>query len=119
MIAAADPITCVAYAKEKNLYNLDCWKRLRHLIKKEKQLTRAIKQSKIRQVRHSQKYMFGYLIPRYYTEALEFDKANNNSKWYDRTDVGMDSIHSYALKSTTRPSLIDTRKLLMHLKTTI
>ena len=38
-IAADDPtpITCAAYAKKKNLYNLDGWKRFRHLIKKEKQ----------------------------------------------------------------------------------
>ena len=50
VIAADDPITCAAHAKDKNLYNLDGWKRFRHLIKKEKQLTRAIKQSKIRQV---------------------------------------------------------------------
>ena len=35
-IAADDPITCAAYAKEKNLYNLDGWKRFRHLIKKGK-----------------------------------------------------------------------------------
>ena len=60
VIAADDPITCAAYAKEKNLNNLDGWKRFRHLIKKEKQLTRAIKQSKIRQVRHAKKYMFGF-----------------------------------------------------------
>ena len=57
VIAADDPITCAAYAKEKNLYNLDGWKRFRHLIKKEKKLTRAIKQSKIRQVRHARKYI--------------------------------------------------------------
>ena len=36
VIAADDPITCAAYAKEKILYNLDGWKRFRHLIKKEK-----------------------------------------------------------------------------------
>ena len=35
-IAADEPITCAAFAKEKNLYNLDGWKRFRHLIKKEK-----------------------------------------------------------------------------------
>ena len=95
VIAADDPITCAAYAKEKNLYNLDGWKRFRHLNKKEKQLTRGIKQSKIRQVRHAKKYMFGYLIPRNYIEALEFDKANNSSKWYDATKAELDSIHSY------------------------
>ena len=57
-------------------------------------MTRAIKQSKIRQVRHAQKYMLGYLIPRNYTGALEFDKASNNSKWYNATKAEMDSIHS-------------------------
>ena len=59
---------------QKNLYNLDGWKTFRHLIKKEKQLSRAIKQSKLRQVRHAKKYMFGFLIPRNYIEALEFEK---------------------------------------------
>ena len=78
VIAADDPITCAAYAKEKNLYNLDGWKRFRHLIKKEKQLTRAIKQSKIRQVRHAKKYMFGFLIPRNCIEALESKRKNNS-----------------------------------------
>ena len=96
VIAADDPITYAAYAKEKNLYNLDGWKRFKHLTYKEdKELTKAIKQSKIRQVRHAKKYMFGYLIPRNYTEALEFDKGNNNSKWYDATKAEMDSIHAY------------------------
>ena len=28
------------------------------------------------------------------TEALGFDKANKNSKWYDATKAEMDSIHS-------------------------
>ena len=39
--------------------------------------------------------MFGFLIPRNYTEALEFEKANNNSKWSDATRAESDSIHSY------------------------
>ena len=65
-------------------------KELGTLIKKEKQFTRTMKQSKIRQVRHSQKHMFGYLIPRNYTEALEFVKPNNFRKWYDATEAEMD-----------------------------
>ena len=36
--------------------------------------------------------MFGYLIPRSYKEALEFDKENNNTKWVDATREEMDSI---------------------------
>ena len=95
VIDADDPITCAPYAKEKNLYNLDRWDRFKSIIKKDKKVSRAIKQSKIRWVRHSQEYIFGYLIPRSYTETLEFDKANNNSKWYDATRTEMESIHLY------------------------
>ena len=62
VIAAHDPITCAAYAKEKNLYNLDGWKRFRHLIKKQNQLTRAIKQSRIRQVRHAKASSYQEII---------------------------------------------------------
>ena len=39
--------------------------------------------------------MFGFLIPRNYIEALEFDKGNINSKWYDATKAELDSILSY------------------------
>ena len=39
--------------------------------------------------------MSGFLIQRNCIEALEFDKANNNSKWYDATKAQLDSIHSY------------------------
>ena len=110
-----DPITHAAYAKEKNLYNLDGWKRFKNVIKKDKKLSRAIKQSKIRQVRHSQKYMFGYLIPRSYTEALEFDNTNSNSKWYDATRTEMDpSIHILYSRNMRSRSLIDTGKTSTH-----
>ena len=115
MIAADDPITCAAYAKENDLYNLDGWKRFRHLIKKKKQLTRAIKQAKIRQSQACSKYMFGHLIPRNYTEALEFDKANKNrsSKWYDAMKAEMDSIHSYHVVKKHDKAQFDKQKKLI------
>ena len=117
VIETNDPITCPASVKEKNSYNLDGWKRFRHLIKKEEQLTRAIKQSKRRQVRHAKKYMFGFLILRNYTEALEFDKANNNSKWYDATKDELDSIHSYEVfKKHEKATMTNIRKCSIHLQ---
>ena len=51
---ADDPVTCAAYAKENDLLALEGWHRFRGLAKKDKVLTRAIKQSKIRQFRRSQ-----------------------------------------------------------------
>ena len=59
IIAADDPVTCAAYAKENDLLALEGQRRFRNLAKKDKVLARAIKRSKIRQVRRSQTYMFG------------------------------------------------------------
>ena len=41
-------ITCAVCAKEHDLLALDGWKRVKYLVKHDKTLTRAIKQSKIR-----------------------------------------------------------------------
>ena len=54
IIAADDPVTCAAYAKENDLLALEGWCGFRNLAKTYKVLARAIKQSKIRQVRRSQ-----------------------------------------------------------------
>ena len=114
--AADDPITCAAYAKEKNLCNIDGWKRFRHLIKKEKQLTRVIKQPKIRQVRHAQKYMFGYFIPRNYTE---FDKTKTRvNGMMPQRQKWTQYIHMKCSKSMKRPSMTNKRKLSIHPKAT-
>ena len=39
--------------------------------------------------------MFGYLIPRNYMEAMQFDKENKNSKWCDAIKLEMGSIQAY------------------------
>ena len=114
VIAADDPITCAAYAKEKTLYNLDGWKRFRHLMEKEQQLTKAIKQSKIRQVRHAKISMFVFLIPRNYIEALELDKANSNSKWHDATKAELHSIHSYEVFQKHEKAQYDKQKKMVN-----
>ena len=85
ILAADDPVACATYAKENDLLHIEGWKRFRNLAKRDKTLARAVMQSKIRQVRRSSKYMFGYLIPKAYKEALVFDKETNNTKWADAT----------------------------------
>ena len=92
VLAADDPVTCATYAMANDLLHIDGWKRFRNLAKRDKTLTRAAMQSKIRQARRTNKYMFGYLIPRSYKEALEFDKKNNNTKWTDATRDEIDCI---------------------------
>ena len=92
VLAADDPVTSAMYAKENDLLHIAGWKRFRNLVKRDKTITRAIMQSNIRQARRAKKYMFGYLIPRSYKEALEFDKQNNNTKWADATREEINSI---------------------------
>ena len=100
VLAADDPVTCATYAKENDLLHIDGWKRFRNLAKRDKTLVRAVMQSKIRQVRRANKYMFGYLIPRSYKEAIEFDKENNNTKWADATRDEMDCIKEQKVFTT-------------------
>ena len=95
LIAADDPVTCAEYAKKHDLLHLDGWKRLKHIATNQKQLTRAINQSKIRQVRRSAVYQFGFLIPKDYKHALQLAEQNGNSKWYDATKLEMDQINEY------------------------
>ena len=95
LIAADDPVTCSVYAKKHDLLHLDGWKRLKHIAKNKNQLTRAINQSNIRQVRRSAVYPFGFLIPKDYKQALQLDEQNGNSKWYDATKLEMDQINEY------------------------
>ena len=54
--------------------------------------------------------MFGFLIPRNYIEAFEFDKANNNSKWYDATKAELDSTHSYEMFQKYEKAQYDNQK---------
>ena len=93
IIAQDDPATCAAYVKEHNLLQLPKWNKLKHIAKHQKTLTRPINQTKIRQVRRSATYQFGYLIPRDYKHALELDKLNGNIKWYDATKKELDQIN--------------------------
>ena len=90
IIAQDGPVTCAAYAKEHNLVHLPRWSKLKHIAKHQKTLTRAINQTKRRQVRRSATYQFGYLIPRDYKHALELYKLNGNSRWYDATKKELD-----------------------------
>ena len=95
VIAADDPVTCAAYAKQHDLLAVEGWHRFSNLASKDKVLARVIKQSKIMHVRRSQTYMFGYLIPRNYMKAMQYDSENRNSKWYDAIKLEMESTLEY------------------------
>ena len=110
IITADDPVTCAAYAKENDLLALEGWRRFRSLAKKDKVLARAIKQSKIRQVRRSQTYMFGYLISRNYMETMQFDSENKNIKWYEAIKLEMESMLEYKVFKRWDKAILDKHK---------
>ena len=102
VLAADDPVTCAMYAKENDLLHIDGWKGFRNLAKRDKTLTRAVMQSRIRQGRRAKKYMSRYLIPRSYKEALEYDKetASKNNKCSQKHQrVKWDSNHKQIINA--------------------
>ena len=98
------------YTNQHDLLTLEGWHRFRKLAKKAKVIARAIKQSKIRQVRKSQTYMFGYLIPRNYMETIQFDSEKNNSKWYDAIKLEIDSMQELIVFKKWHKVILDKHK---------
>ena len=95
VIARDDPVTCAIYAKENKLLNLDGWKQFKKLAKRQKQMIRAINQSKLIQVRRSSCFKFGFQVPRTCDEAVEIDNKNGNAKWQDAIKLELDIIDTY------------------------
>ena len=73
-LAVDDPVTCATYAKENDLLHIDGWKRFRNLAKRDRTLTRAVMQSKIRQVTRLNKYMFVTSSPDHTRKPLNLTK---------------------------------------------
>ena len=64
LISKDDPITCAVYAKKHDLLDTTGWKHLKRYAKTSKRLIRAVKQSRIRQVRASARYQHGFQVQR-------------------------------------------------------
>ena len=58
--------------------------------------------------------MFGYLIPRNYMEAMQFDSENKNSKWYDAIKLDMESMQEYKVFKKWDKAILDKHKKVMN-----
>ena len=56
--------------------------------------------------------MFGYLIQ--YMEAMEYDKENKNSKWYDAIKLEMESMQAYKVFKNWDKVILDKDKRVMN-----
>ena len=101
LISKDDPITCAVYAKKHDLLDTTGWKHLKRYAKTSKRLIRAVKQSRIRQVRASARYQHGFQVPKDYNDAIRLDKENNNTHWQDAMDLELSQIHEYKVFKDT------------------
>ena len=56
IIAADDPVACAIYAKERNLLDIDGWKRFKTIAQRHKKMFRMANQAKLRSYRTAPKY---------------------------------------------------------------
>ena len=101
LISKDDPITCAVYAKKHDLLDTTGWKHLKRYAKTSKRLIRAVKQSRIRQVRASAQYQHGFQVPKDYNDAMRLDKENGNTHWQDAMDLELTQIHEYKVFKDT------------------
>ena len=101
LISKDDPITCAVYAKKHDLLDTTGWKHLKRYAKTSKRLIRALKQSRIRQVRASARYQHGFQVPKDYNDAIRLDKENSNTHWQDAMDLELTQIHEYKVFKDT------------------
>ena len=83
LISKDDPITCAVYAKIHDLLITTGWRHLKRYTKTSKRLIRAVKQSRIPQVRASARYQHGF------------------QHWQDTMDLELSQIHEYKVLKDT------------------
>ena len=101
LISNDDPITCAVYAKKHDLLDTTGWKHLKRYAKTSKRLIRAVKQSRIHQVRASARYQHGFQVPKDFNDAIRLDKENSNTHWQDAMDLELTQIHEYKVFKDT------------------
>ena len=101
LISNDDPITCALYTKKHDLLDTTGWKHLKRNAKTSKRLIRAVKQSRICQVRASAQYQHGFQVPKDYNDAIRLNKENSNTHWQDAMDLELTQIHEYKVFKDT------------------
>ena len=81
LISKKDPINCAVYAKKRDLLDTTGWNHPKRHAKISKRPIRAVKQSRIHQVRASARYQHGFQVPKDFNDAISLDKENSNTHW--------------------------------------
>ena len=86
------------------LTNLDA-RNLNGLQMTSKRLIRAIKRSRLCQVRVSIWYEYSFEAPKDYNDALRIDNENGNTKRQDAIDLELDQIKEYRVSQDLGPAI--------------
>ena len=96
LISKDNPVTCTLYAKKHDLLDTT----------RSKRLIRAVKQSRIHQVRASARYQHGFQVSTDYNHAIRLDKKNSNTHWRDTLDLESSQIHEINLDDRSKERLV-------------
>ena len=95
MARVQDPVELAKYGERHKLLDMPGWKQFKRLAKQQKKLLRLARQAKLRSIRRSPKYRYGFLVPQNHVEAMRLDTANGNSRWRDAEKVELDQLFEY------------------------
>ena len=101
LISKKDPINCAVYAKKRDLLDTTGWNHPKRHAKISKRPIRAVKQSRIHQVRASARYQHGFQVPKDFNDAISLDKENSNTHSQDEMDLELTQIHEYKVFKDT------------------
>ena len=101
LISKEDPINCAVYAKKHDLLDATRWNHPKRHAKTSKRLIRAVKQSRICQVRASARYQHDFQVPKDYNDAIRLNKENSTTHWQDAMDLEFTQIHEYKVFKDT------------------
>ena len=101
LISKEDPINCAVYAKKRDLLDTTGWNHPKRHAKISKRPIRAVKQSRIHQVRASARYQHGFQVPKDFNDAISLDKENSNTHWQDEMDLELTQIYEYKVFKDT------------------
>jgi Reverse transcriptase (RNA-dependent DNA polymerase) len=101
-IVEHDKYGCAAYAHDKpELLEQPGWKQFKKHAQREKKLVRMVNQAKLQSFRTALVYMYGHLVPRNHSQALEIDRKNGNAVWQDAEKIELEAILGYGVFNDT------------------
>ena len=74
-----DPVSCAQYAKDNNLLEESGWKRFRHLAKNKKKFKGMVNQARLKSIRRSTVYKYGFKVAQTHAHAMQLDAASGNT----------------------------------------